>query len=54
MSEGYWCDKCRGFVSPIRGKIEHPHLGTVDAYVCPKCLKPVSLKEDDGKLSTKG
>lgn len=43
--KGYWCDKCKGFVVPVIGHFNHPHLGERTAYICPKDSNLVYPKE---------
>ena len=46
----FYCLRCQREVNPIMGKIVHPHLGIIDARVCPMCLKPVTIKENWEKV----
>ena len=50
VTKKYYCDKCKEFVSPIKGEFYHPDkysaLGRRSGYACPKCGYLVYLKEE--------
>jgi len=47
MSIIYYCEHCKKEIRPIMGKIQHPHLGETNAYVCPDCGRPPKISEDN-------
>lgn len=46
----YFCVHCNKEVSAILGTFPHPDLGRMHGRVCPKCLKPVMVKDHNKKV----
>jgi methionyl-tRNA synthetase len=45
VTDGYYCDRCKGFVAPTMVVFVHPHRGKMTAYGCSKCGGMVYIKK---------
>ncbi len=45
MTQDYFCERCKRFVTPVYAPFRHPDMGTKDVFVCNKCGTMVYKKE---------